>query len=176
MRACNLCGSTRRTDAGIGPLQTCARCRKVYYCCLRHHVDHWGVHKASCPRPPPEPDEDDFADGATASGVVRGPAAMVSAAAAAIARGEAAATNPLSWADEADEEDPPEYEKGGPPDNKKSAAAPVPSPSRMSALSVASAPAGSSGPHPVVESNRGIEEKALALFKAGKFGEAVRGP
>ena len=56
LRACNLCGSTRRTDAGIGPLQTCARCRKVYYCCPRHHVDHWGVHKASCPRPlPPAP-------------------------------------------------------------------------------------------------------------------------
>ena len=68
MRACALCGSTRRTDAGTGPLQTCARCRKVYYCCLRHHCDHWGVHKAACPRPPPKPEDADDGPATSAGG------------------------------------------------------------------------------------------------------------
>ena len=49
-RACALCGSTQRTDYGAGgPLQTCARCKRVFYCCLKHHCDHWIVHRASCP-------------------------------------------------------------------------------------------------------------------------------
>ena len=45
--ACAGCGAPQRDD-GAAPMQRCAACAQVAYCCRACQVRHWPAHKAAC--------------------------------------------------------------------------------------------------------------------------------